>query len=143
LIERQEIRAISKTIPQRDAYLGIFGISMYQIRLRCQIVSELKCCKRCGAFLTCEHKGECCVECDYFDPVDVLCMAGPEKKPKPQKEEMEVEVDPETFLFEEDEEDDDVSDLPPERDLADVDDDIEEEEEEDDVDIEEDDDDEW
>jgi hypothetical protein len=80
-------------------------------------VSELKCCKRCGAFLTCDHKGECCVECDYFDPIDVLCMAGPEKKAKPQKEETQAEVDPETFLFEEDDEEEEFDVLPPERDV--------------------------
>jgi hypothetical protein len=65
-------------------------------------------------------------------------MAGPEKKAKPQKE--EIEVDPETFLFEEDDEEDDFSDLPPERELADIDDDVDEEDD-DDIDIEDDDDD--
>ena len=100
-------------------------------------MSELKCCKRCGAFLTCEHKGECCVECDYFDPLDVLCMAGPEKKAKPQKEEIEVEVDPETYLFEEDDEEDDLIDLPPERELNDDNDAVDDDE---DFDIEDDDD---
>lgn len=112
---------------------------MYQTLLRCQIVSELKCCKRCGAFLTCDHKGECCVECDYFDPVDVVCMAGPEKKAKPQKEETDIEVDPETFLFEEDDEEEDLVGLPPERDLVE-DDDVDQEEDED-FDIDEEDDD--
>lgn len=81
-------------------------------------MSELKCCKRCGAFITCEHKGECCVECEFFDPVDILCMAGPEKKnSKVEIVEEEKEIDPETFLFEDDdEEDEDDSNLPPERD---------------------------
>lgn len=91
-------------------------------------MSELKCCKRCGAFLTCDHKGECCVECEYFDPIDMICIAGPEKKAKPTKEETSKEVDPDTFLFEDDEEDEDLSDLPPERGKE------EEEEEEEDFD---------
>jgi hypothetical protein len=89
-------------------------------------VSELKCCKRCGAFLTCDHKGECCVECQYFDPVDVICMAGPESKPKKVEErdiEDDDEIDEATFLFEDDDdEDEDLSDLPPERDADDEDD---------------------
>jgi len=81
-------------------------------------VSELKCCKRCGAFTTCDHKGECCVECEFFDPVDMLCMAGPEKKTtKTEREEVEDnEIDPATFLFEDDDEEEDLSDLPPKRD---------------------------
>lgn len=89
-------------------------------------MSELKCCKRCGAFLTCDHKGECCVECEHFDPVDVICMAGPESKPKKVEEidiEDDEEIDEATFLFEDDDEDDDFSDLPPERDADDDDDD--------------------
>ena len=106
-------------------------------------MSELKCCKRCGAFLTCDHKGECCVECEHLDPVDMVCMAGPEKKAKPKKEEVQVEVDPETFLFEEDEEEEDLTDLPPEREVVEDDDDeVEEEEEEEDFDTAEEDD-EW
>jgi hypothetical protein len=85
-------------------------------------VSELKCCKLCGAFLTCENKGECCPECQYFDEADNLCLA-PEKlkrtkKAKPVKK--SEEVDPETFLFDDEEE--------------------EEEDEEEDADIEEEDD---
>jgi hypothetical protein len=85
-------------------------------------VSELKCCKRCGAFLTCDHKGECCVECVYFDPVDIICMAGPELKSSKNEEvdiEDDDEIDEATFLFEDDDEDDDFSDLPPERDADD------------------------
>ena len=81
-------------------------------------MSELKCCKRCGAFLTCDHKGECCVECEHFDPLDILCMAGPERKTtniEPIEE--DDEIDPATFLFEDDDDDEeDLSDLPPERD---------------------------
>jgi len=82
-------------------------------------VSELKCCKICGAFLTCERKGECCPECQYFDESDMLCLAPDAlkkkaKKAKPVSEEVnsseEDDVDPETFLFEDDddEEDDEV-----------------------------------
>ncbi|TFG96513.1 hypothetical protein E4H12_10900 [Candidatus Thorarchaeota archaeon] len=88
-------------------------------------MSELKCCNRCGAFVACTHKGECCVECENFDPIDILCMAGPEKKSrKTENEVVEEEVDPETFLFEDDdEEDEDLTGLPPERDTDDDDDD--------------------
>ncbi len=112
------------------------------------IVSELKCCKRCGAYLTCDHKGECCVECEYFDPVDIVCMAGPERKPtspqKPKMEENDGEIDPATFLFEDDDEDEDLSDLPPERDSDEDDDDDDDfDEDDDDFDLEDDDDDEW
>jgi hypothetical protein len=82
-------------------------------------VSELKCCKRCGAFTTCTTKGECCPECEWFDPIDNVCMAIPETKAKPLKQDDEVkddfDVDPETFLFEDDDEDEDLNDLPPER----------------------------
>lgn len=83
-------------------------------------MSELKCCKRCGAFTTCTTKGECCPECEWFDPIDNLCMAIPEKKQtKPLKRATEgqddFDVDPDTFLFEDDDEDEDLSDLPPER----------------------------
>ncbi|TFG31623.1 hypothetical protein EU528_05775 [Candidatus Thorarchaeota archaeon] len=111
--------------------MEILRVQAGKIALWCKIVSELKCCKRCGAFATCDHKGECCVECEFFDPVDILCMAGPEKKkPKIEKEEVEEEVeeeiDPATFLFEDDDDDDDLSDLPPERDADDDDDDDEE-----------------
>ena len=90
-------------------------------------MSELKCCKLCGAYLTCDHKGECCVECDYFDPVDMVCMAGPERKqtssPKQKVDDSDDEIDPATFLFEDDDEDEDLSDLSPERDADDDDDD--------------------
>ena len=80
-------------------------------------MSELKCCKRCGAFKTCDHKGECCVECEYFDPVDIICMAPPEVKTKKVEEVVEDdEIDPATFLFEDDDDEEDLSDLPPERD---------------------------
>lgn len=89
-------------------------------------MSELKCCKRCGAFTTCTTKGECCPECEWFDSIDNLCMAIPEKKTaKSQKrddaedESETVEVDPDTFLFEDDDEEEDDSDLPPERESSD------------------------
>ena len=87
-------------------------------------MSELKCCKRCGAFTTCTTKGECCPECESFDPVDNLCMAIPEKKQvKQERIEESEEVDPDTFLFEDDDEDDeDTSDLPPKRESTDDDD---------------------
>lgn len=96
----------------------------------CRNVSELKCCKICGAFYTCDHKGECCPECEHYDPLDNLCMAGHLKKKikrTDELDELEEEVDPDTFLFEDDDEDEleDDSDLPPERDLDDDDDDDE------------------
>lgn len=79
-------------------------------------MSELKCCKRCGAFLTCTTKGECCPECEYFDPVDNVCMAIPVRKKEKQARDGEPEeIDPDTYLFEDDDEDEDLSDLPPER----------------------------
>ena len=85
---------------------------------------SLKCCKRCGAFVTCTTKGECCPECEYFDPVDNLCMAIPERKrAKEVKTEEPAEIDPDTYLFEDDDEEDDDSDLPPERESSDDDDD--------------------
>lgn len=76
----------------------------------------LKCCRLCGAFLTCDHKGECCPECSYFDEKDYLCLAPEQmkkavksKKVKTETEEEtsfdDDEVDPETFLFEDDEDD--------------------------------------
>ncbi|MFW9806398.1 MAG: hypothetical protein ACFFFK_06675 [Candidatus Thorarchaeota archaeon] len=107
--------------------MGNLGNRILEIALGAAIVSELKCCKRCGAFLTCTTKGECCPECEWFDPIDNLCMALPNrKKPKTVKPEEEEEdeldtkdVDPETFLFEDDDEDEDFSDLPPERDAED------------------------
>ncbi len=85
-------------------------------------MSELKCCKICGAFLTCTRKGECCPECQYFDESDMLCLAPDAlkkkiKKAKPPVEEEvltiveEDDVDPETFLFEDDDEDDDEDDI--------------------------------
>ena len=75
-------------------------------------MSELKCCKLCGAFTTCETKTECCPECQYFDEIDSICLA-PEalKKSKAKAVVRDVEraedVDPETFLFEDDDEDED------------------------------------
>ncbi len=107
-------------------------------------MSELKCCKRCGAFTTCTTKGECCPECEWFDPIDNLCMAVPDKEStRPEKREGnepqqgEIEVDPDTFLFEDDDEDEDLTGLPPERNSSDDDDD-----EDDDFDLDDDDDDE-
>lgn len=87
-------------------------------------MSELKCCKICGAFLTCDNKGECCPECQYFDEADNLCLA-PEnlkktKKAKPVKK--PDEVDPETFLFEDDEEEEEDADIDEEDDFDDDDD---------------------
>ena len=80
----------------------------------------LKCCRLCGAFLTCNHKGECCPECSYFDEKDYLCLAPDQlkkaaksKKIKTEEEELDDidDVDPETFLFEDDDEDlDDLDD---------------------------------
>ncbi len=71
-------------------------------------MSELKCCKLCGAFSTCTNKGECCPECEYFDAVDAVCMAikSPSKASKKPItiEENADDVDPETFLFEDDDE---------------------------------------
>ncbi|MFW9788858.1 MAG: hypothetical protein ACFFE2_13095 [Candidatus Thorarchaeota archaeon] len=92
-------------------------------------MSELKCCKKCGAFITCTTKGECCPECEWFDPIDNVCMSLPKaKREKPMKRDEEDQdefddVDPETFLFEDDDEDDDFSDLPPERESEDDDED--------------------
>ena len=103
---------------------------MEKQRLGATIVSELKCCKRCGAFTTCTTKGECCPECEWFDPIDNVCMAVPEKKKTKSLKRNEgdedtdsVEVDPDTFLFEDDDEEEDDSDLPPERESSDDDDD--------------------
>ncbi|MFW9975780.1 MAG: hypothetical protein ACFFDQ_10965 [Candidatus Thorarchaeota archaeon] len=107
-------------------------------------MSELKCCKRCGAFITCTTKDECCPECEWFDPIDNLCMAVPDKKStRPEKpegnepQEGETEVDPDTFLFEDDDEDEDLTGLPPERDSSD------DEDEDDDFDADEDEDDDF
>ncbi|MFW9912791.1 MAG: hypothetical protein ACFFEU_09980 [Candidatus Thorarchaeota archaeon] len=84
-------------------------------------MSELKCCKLCGAFYTCDHKGECCPECEHYDPLDNLCMASHLKKKAKRDatlEERNEDIDPDTFLFEDDDdEDDDDDDLPPEREL--------------------------
>ncbi len=75
----------------------------------------LKCCNICGAFLTCNHKGECCPECSYFDEKDYLCLAPDQlkkaakaKKTKLIEEEIsnDDDVDPETFLFEDDDDED-------------------------------------
>ncbi|TFG07681.1 hypothetical protein EU538_08435 [Candidatus Thorarchaeota archaeon] len=73
-------------------------------------MSELKCCKLCGAFKTCTHKGECCIECRYFDPVDMICLAPLKKKKQAEENGSHDEVtyssdgiDPQTFLFEDDE----------------------------------------
>ncbi len=105
--------------------------------------SELKCCKKCGAIYTCNHKGECCPECHYFDPEDVLCMAVErQKKPKkvaPSREEAE-EQDPETFLFEDEEEEEEpITDTPEPDDEGEDEDAVEPE----DTDVEEDTNDEW
>ncbi len=112
-------------VPHGDAYLEILRNQDGKYALGCKIVSEMKCCKRCGAYLTCDHKGECCVECEYYDPVDNICLAGPEKKTKKvEKVEEEEDIDPATFLWDDDEEDEDLDDLPPERDADDEDDDF-------------------
>lgn len=100
-----------KHIPHGDAYLGNCRDSIPEIRFRCFIVSELKCCKICGAFLTCNHKGECCPECQYFDETDNICLA-PESLKKAAKKSKPVQVveepeDDDTFLFEDDEEEED------------------------------------
>jgi hypothetical protein len=113
-----------------DAYLDNMGWrNSEKRRLGATIVSELKCCKRCGAFTTCTTKGECCPECEWFDPIDNLCMAIPEKTTEelPKSDEIEpaesdAEVDPVTFLWEDDDEDEDLSGLPPEREAGDEDD---------------------
>jgi hypothetical protein len=103
-------------------------------------VSELKCCKLCGAFLTCDNKGECCPECQYFDEADNLCLA-PEKlkrtkKAKPVKK--PEEVDPETFLFDDDddeEDEDEGEDADIEEEEEDFDDDDEDFDDDDDFDM--------
>ncbi|MFX0107611.1 MAG: hypothetical protein ACFE7R_04950 [Candidatus Hodarchaeota archaeon] len=85
-------------------------------------MSELKCCKLCGAFVTCDHKGECCPECEYFDPMDLLCMASHLKKKAKKTPVNRSEEEDDTFLFEDDEEDEIDDDmLPPERDVDDED----------------------
>ncbi|MCK5240506.1 MAG: hypothetical protein KAR33_13195 [Candidatus Thorarchaeota archaeon] len=81
-------------------------------------MSELKCCRICGAFLTCDRKGECCPECQYFDESDMLCLAPDALKKQAKKAKVVVveedveddDVDPETFLFEDDDEDEDDTD---------------------------------
>jgi len=119
-----------KIVHHGEVYLGNLTNHKVETALGAVIVSELKCCKKCGAFTTCTTKGECCPECEWFDPIDNICMAIPDRKKskslKSDDEELTTtEVDPETFLFEDDDEEDDFSDLPPERD-ADEDDDDEE-----------------
>ncbi|MBD3406477.1 MAG: hypothetical protein GF411_10225 [Candidatus Lokiarchaeota archaeon] len=81
-------------------------------------MSELKCCKKCGAYQTCNHKGECCIECQYFDPIDRTCLAVHRKKVKKVESseeddefEFEEEVDPDTFLFEDDDLDEEEEDF--------------------------------
>ena len=103
--------------------MGNLGNPNSKSRHGCEVVSELKCCKRCGAFYTCTHKGECCPECQWYDPSDNICLAVPEKKKTNRREsteEEEAELDPETFLFEDDDEDeDDDLDLSDDDDLDD------------------------
>ena len=112
---------MDKKVHHGEVYLGNLSNRILETALGAAIVSELKCCKRCGAFTTCTTKGECCPECEWFDPIDNLCMAIPEtKKAKSPKLDDKVvveseDVDPDTFLFEDDDEDEDDSDLPPER----------------------------
>ncbi|MHA1576838.1 MAG: hypothetical protein ACTSU3_05705 [Candidatus Thorarchaeota archaeon] len=71
-------------------------------------MSELKCCKLCGAFSTCTDKKACCPECQYFDETDNICLAPDEMKKAKRKPAVVIvedtgDVDPETFLFEDDE----------------------------------------
>lgn len=68
------------------------------------LTQELKCCRKCGAYYTCAHKGECCPECEFLDPDDDVCLAV--QKPRKAKKERPVEEEPdeETFLFEDEEE---------------------------------------
>lgn len=77
-------------------------------------MSELKCCKLCGAFTTCQTKNECCPECQYFDEIDSICLAPDELKKAKGKAKAVIEkveeVDPETFLFDDDDEDDEDED---------------------------------
>ena len=71
-------------------------------------MSELKCCRICDAFVTCETKSECCPECHFYDPADNLCMTIPDrKKAKAVKSEESEEIDPDTFLFEDDDDEED------------------------------------
>ena len=97
----------------------IWDIYKFHLLDICQvlIVSELKCCKLCGAFLTCDHKSECCPECQYFDESDMVCLA-PEslkkkaaRKSKAAEEIVEDIVDDDTFLFDDDEEEEEDEDL--------------------------------
>lgn len=78
-------------------------------------VSELKCCKLCGAFSTCEDKKACCPECQFYDETDNVCLAPDEMKKAKRKPAVVVveetgDVDPETFLFEDDEDEIDADD---------------------------------
>ena len=77
-------------------------------------MSELKCCKLCGAFLTCEDKKSCCPECQFYDETDNVCLAPDEMKKAKRKPVVVVEdtgeVDPETFLFEDDEDESEADD---------------------------------
>lgn len=66
--------------------------------------SELKCCKRCDAYSLCDHRGECCPECAYYDAEDNLCMAVQKPRVRRERREIREEPDPDTFLFEEEEE---------------------------------------
>ncbi len=85
------------------------------------VTQELKCCRLCGAFNTCNHKGECCPECQYFDEEDYLCLA-PETLKKKRKRRTRVvaanaeadDVDPGVFFFEDDEEEEEEEELAPE-----------------------------
>ena len=76
--------------------------------------NELKCCELCEAYSTCEHKGECCPECSYFDAEEHLCMATHKPKPSEAKrartvsyDEEDADIDEATFLFEDDEDEED------------------------------------
>ena len=77
-------------------------------------MSELKCCKLCQSFETCQTKTECCIECQYFDPHEMVCLA-PDELKKSIKSSKPIpivttndddEVDPDTFLFDDDDDDD-------------------------------------
>ena len=107
-----------KIIIYAEVYLGIIK-KIEKGNSKVLAVSELKCCKLCGAFLTCEDKKSCCPECQFFDETDNVCLAPDEMKKAKRKPAVvviedvgEVEVDPETFLFEDDDDeiDDDDSD---------------------------------
>jgi hypothetical protein len=79
-----------------------------------RLSSELKCCELCEAYATCDHKGECCPECSYYDPEEHVCMATHKPKPSEAKKTRattytndELDVDEATFLFEDDEDEED------------------------------------